>query len=234
MKIKMSNEAKTGILVLVCLIVLGGLLLKVGNFGFFKKGYTIRSQFHYTAGVKKHAPVRLSGVDVGEVSDLVLHYGDETLIETVLKIDEGVKIRKDSKAMVTTLGLMGEKYIEIKAGTSAAEYAKQGDEIPGQDPVRLEELVEMATKIAGDIGKMAQDISHLANNVNGVIDDNKPKLGRIFDNLEYTSENFRDFSEDLKWHPWKVLAKGAQKPKEEILKARAEQEAAHKTSSKAL
>ncbi len=226
MKIKMSNEAKTGILVLVSLITLGALLLKVGNFGLFKKGYTIRSQFHYTAGVKKNAPVRLSGVDVGEVKDLVLHYGDETLIETVLRIDEGVKIRKDSKMYVTTLGLMGEKYVEIKAGTAAAEYANEGDEIPSQDPVRLEELIEMATKVAGDVGKMAQDISRVADNVDGVLNDNKPKLSRIFDNLEYTSENFRDFSEDLKWHPWKVLAKGGNKPKDEIMKMRAQQEAA--------
>lgn len=223
---KISNEFMTGVFVLVALIAFGGLLLKVGNFGFFKKGYTLKSQFHYTAGVKKNAPVRLSGVDVGEVKDIVLHYGDETLIETVLWINEGVQIRKDSKAYVTTLGLMGEKYIEIKTGTAAAEYAKDGDEIPSQDPVRLEELIEMATKVAGDIGKMAQDISTVAHNVNGVINDNKPKLNRIFDNLEYTSENFRDFSEDLKWHPWKVLAKGGQKPKNEIEKARAAQETA--------
>ncbi|OGW82925.1 MAG: hypothetical protein A3C47_06470 [Omnitrophica bacterium RIFCSPHIGHO2_02_FULL_51_18] len=226
MNIKISNEAKTGVLVLVALLTLGALLLKVGNFGLFKKGYVIKSQFHYTAGVKKNAPVRLSGVDVGEVRELVLHYGDEMLIETVFWIDEGVKIRKDSKAYVTTLGLMGEKYVEIKAGTSSAEYAKPGDEILSQDPVRLEELIEMATQVAGDIGKMAKDISKVANNVNGVIDENKPKLNDIFENLEYTSENFRDFSEDLKWHPWKVLAKGQNRPKEEILKARAEQEAA--------
>ena len=59
MKIKISNEFKTGILVLMCLIALGAMLLKVGNFGLFKKGYTVKSQFRYTAGVKKNAPVRL-------------------------------------------------------------------------------------------------------------------------------------------------------------------------------
>lgn len=225
MKIKMSNEARTGILVLVSLVALGALVLKVGNFGFFKKGYTLRSRFHYTAGVKKHAPVRLSGVDVGEVKDIVLSYGEETLIEAVLRIDEGVKIRKDSKVYVTTLGLMGEKYIEIKAGTSAAQYAEEGDVIPGQDPVRLEELMEMATKVAEDVGQMAKDISRVANTVDATVTENRPKLGKIFDNLEYTSQNFRDFSEDLKWHPWKVLAKGKEKPKAEIAKARAEQEA---------
>ena len=216
MKLKVTNEAKTGILVLVCLAALGALILKVGNFKFFQEGYTVKSQLHYSAGVKKHAPVRLSGVDVGEVKDIQIIYGDQTIVELVLWLRDGVKIRLDSKAYVTTLGLMGEKYIEIKAGTSAAEFAKPGDLIPGQDPVRLEELIEMATKVATDIGQMAKDISKVANHVDTAIADNKPKLDRIFDNLESTAVNFNDFSQNIKYHPWKVLAKGKERSKEEM------------------
>lgn len=221
MKIRMTNEAKTGIVVLVCVVMLLGLLLKVGNFTLFQHGYTIKSQFHYTAGVKKHAPVRLSGVDVGEVRDIQIIYGDETQIELILWLQDGVKLRSDSKAYVTTLGLMGEKYVEIKAGTTEAPTVKAGEMIPGEDPVRLEELVQMATKVAGDIGTMAKDISKVANHVDEVVVDNKPKLNNIFDNLEETSENFRDFSQDIKYHPWKILAKGKEKTKEEMAKERA-------------
>lgn len=226
MKMRMTNEAKTGLIVLITIAVLGTLILKVGNFTFFKKGYTVHSQFHFTAGVKKHAPVRLSGVDVGEVKDIRLHYGDETLIELVFWLDEGVQIRTDSKAYVTTLGLMGEKYVEIKAGSAAAPYAKEGDLIPCEDPVRLEDLMAMGTKLADDIGKTAKDISRLANRLDETVADNRPKLDRIFDNLEETSENFRDFSEDIKWHPWKILAKGKEKSKEEMAKERAKKLAA--------
>ncbi len=216
MKIRMTNEAKTGLFVLLCVVALGLVILKVGNFTLLQTGYAIKSQLHFTSGVKKHAPVRLSGVDVGEVKDIHILYGDETVIELVLWIQDGVKIRKDSKAYVTTLGLMGEKYIEIKAGTGTAEYAKEGDIIPAEDPVRLEDLIEMATKIGEDIGKMAKDISKVANNVDGVIQENKPKLGQIFDNLEDTSLNFKDFSQDIKYHPWKVLMKGKEKNRNEM------------------
>ncbi len=216
MKIKVTNEAKTGILVLVSLVVFGALILKVGNFSFFKKGYTVKCQLHYSAGVKKHAPVRLSGVDVGEVKDIHILYGDQTIIELILWFREGVKLRLDSKAYVTTLGLMGEKYIEIKAGTASTEYAKEGDLIPGQDPVRLEELIETATKVATDISQMAKDISKVATHVDTAIQDNKSKLDNIFTNLEDTSSNFKDFSQDIKFHPWKILMKGKEKTKEEM------------------
>ena len=227
MKKSMTNEAKTGLLVLVCVAALAVLLLKVGNFNFFQKGYTVTSRFHFTSGVKKHAPVRLSGVDVGQVKDIQMIYGDETLIELILWIEEGVKIRLDSKAYVTTLGLMGEKYIEIKTGTPAAEYAKEGGLIPSEDPVRLEDLIQVGTKVAGDISKVANDISKVAVHVDEAIVGNRPKIDSIFDNFDETSENFRDFSQDIKFHPWKVLMKGKERSKEEMNKERAERLAAH-------
>lgn len=217
----MTNEAKTGILVLVCVIVLAVLILKVGNFTLLQKGYTLKAKLHYTAGVKKHAPVRLSGVDVGEVKEINILYGDETIIELVLWLQDGVKIKADSKAYVTTLGLMGEKYIEIKVGTGAAGYVKDGDAIEGQDPVRLEELVEMGTKVGGDVSQMAKDISRLANSVNQTVEGNRNKIDVVLDNAEETSEYIRDFSQDIKYHPWKVLLKGKEVSKQEMEKDRA-------------
>jgi len=216
MKIRMTNEAKTGIMVLICVLALLGLILKVGNFKLLQSGYTVRTQLSYTAGVKTHAPVRLSGVDVGEVKDILILYGEKTTIELILWLQDGVKLRKDSQAYVTTLGLMGEKYIEIRAGSPTTEYALEGDLIPAEDPVRLEDLLKMATKIGDDVGKMAQDISKVAKSVDQAVVDNRPKLDHIFENLEDTSVNFKDFSQDIKFHPWKILAKGKEKSKEEM------------------
>ena len=221
MKMRMTNEAKTGMIVLVSAVALGALLIKVGNFTLLQKGYTVRSQFYFTSGVKKHAPVRLSGVDVGEVKDIRLHYGADTSIELLLWFKEGVKIRLDSKAYVTTLGMMGEKYIEIKAGTAASEYAKEGDLIPSEDPIRLEDLMALGTKLAEDVDKTAKDISRLANRLDETVADNRTKIDKLFENLEETSDNFREFSEDIKWHPWKILMKGKEKSKEEMAKERA-------------
>ena len=221
MSFKMSNETKTGLFVLICLAALGGLLIKVGSFNFFKHGYTIRAHFHFTGGVKKNSPVRLSGVDVGEVKDIRVLYSEDTVVEVDLWLEDTAKIRKDSHAYVTTLGLMGEKYVEIKAGSSLADYAKEGDLIAGDDPVRLEDLVKIGTKVASDIGQMARDISKVADHVDDAVQGNRSKIDHIFDNLEETSENFNDFSQDIRHHPWKILIKGKEVSKEEMAKERA-------------
>ena len=217
---KISNETKTGVFVLICLAALLGLLMKVGNFSWFKSGYTLKTRFHFTGGVKKSAPVRLSGVDVGEVRDIRLLYDNQdTVAEVDLWFEDETKVRKDSLATVATLGLMGEKYVEIRAGTSA-EFASAGNLLPSEEPVRLEDLIDLGKKVASDIGTTAKDISKVANHVDEVVQENRPKLDNIFDNLEETSENFNDFSQDVKYHPWKVLAKGKEVSRDQMLRDR--------------
>ncbi|OGW92113.1 MAG: hypothetical protein A3D28_03410 [Omnitrophica bacterium RIFCSPHIGHO2_02_FULL_63_14] len=217
----MTNEAKTGAFVLICLIALGALLFKVGNFTLLQEGYTIRTHLEHSSGVKKNAPVHLSGVNVGKVRDIRILYGDETMVEIELFLREGVKIRRDSVATVAALGLMGEKYIEIKAGSAGADYAKPGDSIEGEEVIRFEDMMKLGTRIGGDVSKMAKDIAKVAEHADEAVVNNRPKIDRIFDNFDETSENFRDFSQDIRYHPWKVLMKGKEKPADQILKDRA-------------
>ena len=217
---KISNEAKTGIFVTACVAAFIVLGVKVGNFSFTEKGYMLRTSFHYTGGVKKHAPVCLSGVEVGEVKDIQIVYGDETTVQVDLLINEGVKVRKDSKAMSTTLGLMGERYIEIKSGKSP-EFAQNGESIEGQDPFQLEDLVDIGKKVAGDISTTTQKFGTVADNINDILGTNKAKINTMMDDFGETAENFREFSDDVKYHPWKVLMKGREVPKPERDKERA-------------
>lgn len=222
---KLTNETKTGIFVLICILALLGLLVKVGNFTFFKKGYMLRSRFHFTGGVKENAPVRLSGVDVGVIKSIRLQNDAvETYAEVAMLIEDGIQVRKDSKATVSTLGLMGEKYIELRVGDSP-DFASHNDMLLSEDPVRLEELIEIGKKVATDVGTMAKDISKVANTVDDTIKDNRPKIDNIFDNLEETAENFNDFSQDVKYHPWKVLAKGKETSKDQMMRDRAQRRA---------
>ena len=217
---KISNEFKTGIFVLICLAALLGLLIKVGNFTFFKKGMLLHTRFNFTGGVRANAPVRLSGVDVGVVRAIrLMNDAQETYAEVDLWIEEGIKVRKDSKATVSTLGMMGEKYVELRVGTSS-EFTSENGMLESIDPVRLEELIEIGKKVAADVGVMAKDISRVVNHVDEAIQENRSKIDNIFSNFEETSENFNDFSQDVKYHPWKVLAKGKEVPKTEMARDR--------------
>ncbi|MEI8345332.1 MAG: MlaD family protein, partial [Candidatus Omnitrophota bacterium] len=221
MKKSFANELKTVVMVILCFTALTALLLRVGNYQFMKPGYTLKTRFHYTGGVKLFAPVCLAGVEVGQIKGINIVYGDDTLVEVDLWIKDGIKVHKDALAYSTTYGLMGEKYIEIKPGTAAAGYAGPGDILPGKDPVRLEELIDIGKKVASDISAMANDISSVARNIDGVIGENRQKINVIMDNIEDASENFDYFSENIMHHPWKFLNKGKELTDEEMAAERA-------------
>lgn len=222
---KISNELKTGAVIFAAIAVLVTILFKTGDLDVGKKGYTVTANLGYVAGVKKFAPVRLAGVEVGEVRELKLLYGaGSTSVECALWVRDDVRLRRDSIAAVATLGLMGEKYIEVKPGVSP-EFIEPGGTVNSREPVSLEDLFEDFRKIAADVKLTLGDFRNLVNNASGVLDENKPKIGRILDNLESTTEYFNEFAEDVRYNPWKVLAKSKEKTPEELEKLRAERKA---------
>ncbi|MBF0254091.1 MAG: MCE family protein [Candidatus Omnitrophica bacterium] len=235
---KISNEIKTGVAVLAAVLLLVGVLIKTGDLSVAKKGYPITTEFLRIGGVKQFAPVRLAGLEVGEVRGLRMRYdSDRTVIEADLWIEDGVRIRKDAKATVANLGLMGEKYIEIKSGQSP-EFVESGGAIEAVEPVGMDELIEKAegvmdevTLALGDFRKLAghadevivdakPKLSNILTNLDGILSKNRSKLDAIMENLRVTSAYFMEFSEDVKYHPWKVLAKGKEKTPQEITQLR--------------
>ncbi len=236
---KLSNELKTGIAVLVSVLILIGIFLKTGDVGVKPKGYTVSTRFQSAAGIKKFAPVRLAGVEVGEVRDVKLLYeADATVVEATIWVESQVKLRKDAEAMMASLGLMGEKYVEIRPGVSP-EFVEPGGSIVARDPVNFDELMEKASVAMDEATATMKEFKTLAvhadellveakpkvmgvlTNLDGILSKNRPKLDNIMSNLEVTSEYFKEFSEDVRHHPWKVLMKGKELTPEELAKDRA-------------
>ena len=207
-KRNISNEMKVGVLVVACIAVLLGLLYKTGSFDFKKEGYTVKAIFNMVAGVQRNAPVRLAGVEIGKVEAIQLAYDKGTNVLVTLWLDKNAKLKTDSKALITALGLMGEKYIEVTAGSTDAPYLQPGETIMGEDPLQFDSLAKKGEVIASNLDETLSSIQELAKNTNLVVTDNKEKIDSIFDNLEATTVNFKEFSDDIKRNPWKLMSKG--------------------------
>jgi len=223
---KVSNGLKTGAAVMFSVLVLLGIFYRTGDLSFGSKGYTVKTQFGFTAGLKKLAPVNLAGVEVGEVQELNLQYhNDATVVEAVIWLEEGVKLKDDSIALISTLGLMGEKYIEISPGRDG-DFVEDGAVIDSKDPVNFEELINEAEVVLSELGDILKEarpkVSSVLTNLDGMLVENRPRINNILTNFELTSEYVMEFSEDIKYHPWKVLARGKQKTPEQLIRLREE------------
>lgn len=199
MKMAMTNEMKTGLVVVAGILVAVFFWAKTTDLS--AKPYKVKTYFNYADGVKKDSIVKLSGVEVGRVEDIKLVYTPDTKIELSLNIDKKAKIREDAVAFISTSGMIGDAYIGIAQGSSDKQFVKDGGEIPSEDPVEMRKLMKKADVIADNLDKTLAQVKSL-------VADNKAKVDNIAANLEATTVNFKEFSEDIKEHPWKLLVKG--------------------------
>lgn len=204
---KMTNEFKVGLMVVLSVLTLVVIVFKTGDFDFAKKGYRIKAQFNFAGGITKNAPVRLAGVEVGKVEDIKLSFGDTTKVVTTLWLNENTRVRADSRAYISSLGLMGEKYIEINPGSKNAPFLEADSTIVGEDPFQMEWFAKKGEDIADNLEVAIKDIKTLASNVNDMVVENREEIDSIMANIEVTTENLKQLSEDIKRHPWKIVTK---------------------------
>ncbi len=214
---RMSNEIKTGLLIIVCLVILGGFTFAVGNFTGIEKTYELKAMFNWVSGLEKYAPVRLRGVEAGEVKDVQILYqnNNETKILLVLQMKDNAKVREGTKAYVSMLGLMGEKYVELTDGPQGKPFLTAGSTIQGEDPASMEELIDMGKKVAAQVDSALSDIRSLTQHLDALVVENRSDIDSLIDKLNTTAVNFEEFSDDIKRHPWKLLMKGKEDKKKE-------------------
>jgi len=146
-----SSELKVGILVLIGILILFYMSFRIGKFGVFREsGYDITAVFDNANGLDTKSPVQIAGVDVGKVKNITL---DGFKAMTTLTIKKHVRIPVDSKVMIKTQGMLGDKYIEIVPGKETQMLAS-GDRIKEVIPsANLDEIfsnINMAAKNFGD------------------------------------------------------------------------------------
>jgi phospholipid/cholesterol/gamma-HCH transport system substrate-binding protein len=128
----------------IALLVAGGM---AGGLAAASGGYTLTAKFDQADGLAVGNPVLLAGVEVGKVSAMRL---DPKTLKPIVafRFKEGIRIPRDSAAMILSDGVLGGKFIKIEPGVED-EYLKPGDRFEFvQDSVIVEELLEKIVNAA--------------------------------------------------------------------------------------
>ncbi len=127
-----------GITVIVASLTLGFLLfLMSGTQGLFTPRITLKSYFDNAEGLRVGAPVRLSGVDVGNVTGIAIVNTPEkrlTPVEITMKVSTKYRdsMRRDSVTSLETAGVLGETYLDIDSSQAVGGALQDGDTLPTQ------------------------------------------------------------------------------------------------------
>ena len=195
---KTKMELKVGVFVFFGLVLISIFILSIGGFKTWASGYNIKFGFSFINGVKIGAPVRFAGVNVGHVKKIELTVppmGGQTRVHVTCWVKREVKVPLNSIIWVNTLGLLGEKYIEIMPGGDYNHVLAEGQELAGVDPIPLNKITDLANNIANNIN----DILEKVKNQEG-------SLGKlIYDDTIY--EELEALTIDIRQHPWKLFIK---------------------------
>jgi phospholipid/cholesterol/gamma-HCH transport system substrate-binding protein len=106
-----------------------------GTSGLFSHRIKLFSYFDNAGGLRVGAPVRLSGVDIGNVVAIrVVPDKDKqiTPVEVVMKVSTkyGFNLRRDSFSSLDTAGVLGETFLDIDSSQAIGPLAKDGDTLP--------------------------------------------------------------------------------------------------------
>jgi phospholipid/cholesterol/gamma-HCH transport system substrate-binding protein len=127
------SQLRVGLTVIFASLTLGLLLfLMSGTGGLFTRRITIRSYFDNASGLRVGAPVRLSGVDIGNVKKIeVVSDKDkqQTPVEVIMKVSTRYKfnLRRDSLTSLDTAGVLGETYLDIDSSQAVGPEVQDGD-----------------------------------------------------------------------------------------------------------
>lgn len=174
----MSLETKVGAFVLGGLLFVATAIFLLGDVT-FEKRYALYVSFSDVANLTKDSPVKLSGVEVGQVKNIELQ---DSRARVVCSIRKGVEIFKDAEFTIGSTGIIGSKYLQIDQGRRAAGVIEPETTVPGTDPVSIEKSL---AKTLNSMQKMMDDM-----NTDG------PR-GSLTKNLKETVANVRDMTASL-------------------------------------
>jgi phospholipid/cholesterol/gamma-HCH transport system substrate-binding protein len=161
----MSREVKVGLLVVTAFVVLGVSVFLVserGNIFSLKNRYSI--EFQTVSGLAQGSPVQLDGVGVGSIQRIVLPEQVEQKMLTVwVSADRryAERIREDSVARIKTLGLLGDKYIDISSGTSISDIIPAGGTIPAAPPTDVDRLIASGGDAMGNVVAISYSLRNI-------------------------------------------------------------------------
>jgi phospholipid/cholesterol/gamma-HCH transport system substrate-binding protein len=152
------SELKLGVVTIVAIIVAAVTIFSVmGSRGFFWQRYTLKTRFPNVAGLKTGSPVRVAGVEVGSVKDVVFS-GDQ--VDVIFEVNKEVRPRvtTNSTAVVGSVSLLGLSAVDISASSSGTPIPDGGYVPTGKTPASFSDITTQAEEGIGELTGLIKDV----------------------------------------------------------------------------
>ncbi len=164
----------------------------------------ISVEFSDVAGLKEKSDVRMAGVLIGKVKRIRL-VGGKALVD--IELTREVALREGASASIQSLGMLGDKYVELGPGPAGGPALPEGATLRGDAPISFDQITRLARDIEVDIRDITSNLKESLGGalgeerLTGIVDNVlvlSQELRKILEsnraNIDSTTANFKEFS----------------------------------------
>ncbi len=197
------SQLRVGATVVFALATLSVLIFVMsGTGGWFTSKITLRSYLDNAGGLREGAPVRLAGVDIGNVKGIRIVEGKPTTpVEITMRVNTKYKfnLRKDSVTLLSTAGVLGETFVDVDSSAAKGPLAVDGDTLPGRDQPQIEDVVRASQGTLQNMDSLLKRVDRIV----AFIESGQGSIGKViyspalYDQLNATVAEFKGLMDDI-------------------------------------
>ena len=180
------SQLKIGLIVLAATIILVTLLFLMttsSGIGIFEHKLTVTTYFENSAGLKEGAAVNLQGVTVGTVKSVAVVSSPDrklTPVRVIMRLTEknAQDIKKDSKASLTTIGVLGDTVVDINSQFAVGPPIQEGDELKTLETPSLTDVVKASQGTIESLNVILAKMNSIVDNLQS----GKGSIGQLINN----------------------------------------------------
>lgn len=154
--VKFLNPLKVGLLTLAAMASVVVMSLKITqNQSGFGKHIEYKTILEDASGIFEKTPIKVAGINAGRIKSIQLE-GNKALL--TFEITDKVKITPDAKMKIKSVGLLGDKFIDMDVGTQQGERLAEGSMVPTAGGEGLDNLAKDAGAVLREVKEIAGTI----------------------------------------------------------------------------
>jgi len=170
----------------------------------FGKHITYQTKLKDASGIFEKTPIKVAGINAGRIKSIELE-NSEALI--TFEIVDKIKVTPNAKLKIKSVGLLGDKFIDMDLGDQQGERLAEGSRIPTEGGEGLDNLAKDASQVLKEVKEIAATvkeslrddegrnmIKQIVTNINDmsaslkrITTGNEDKINKIIDDIEAVS-----------------------------------------------
>jgi phospholipid/cholesterol/gamma-HCH transport system substrate-binding protein len=198
------SQLRVGLTVLFASITLAVLIFMMsGTGGWLTHKIVLKAYFDNAGGLREGAPVRLSGVDIGNVMTVRIVSGKPlTPVEVTMKVNTryAFSLRKDSVALLSTAGVLGETFVDIDSSLAKGPLVVDGDTLAMRSQPDIQDVVRASQGTLQNLDALVKRLDRIV----AFIESGQGSIGKViydpglYDRLNTTVNEFKGLLDDIK------------------------------------